>query len=482
MKITRFIKSNIALVGTSVVVGISAITIVIVLIMQASNEEIIGILEAGADTVPIIKQEDLDVLGRTYSILNEQFEREINDLTTGEANRHNKMDQVLTHYGVYGKENSEPFKNDDYVNGIRISYDKTDASISNGASNFNDIIAVMAVLYEQKMDTIPIDRLEETFTRLFWLSHTYTYNSDELYPCKHGCLAENNYKCTAVYNDYRSTRYLKYDLYTVPYHEEYADLGYDERENFRIVVPRHQCIVHGQSGAGCVWDESKTCYHGSGMQTFAECELKINTEPIDDENNESGDEGGEEGGGENDSEGTVYGEVGDEVIPENIDEMYLEADPIQGQKMNRTDTSCRYYKIIKLCNTRKNLLTQIKNAKKTLKDAEKAEQSHSESCDYDGDGECSTCKHNAEAVERASAKVDELEAQLEEHINTVCEADEASSKYWCDGYKLCMGHKDHYKCESKHKVILCSGHTNINVEIKVMYNKELLDEALKVFR
>ena len=477
MKLAGFIKSNIGLVGASVVVGISAITIAIIMIMQSSNEEIIGILEAGADTVPIIKQEDLDVLGRTYSILNEEFEREINDLTTGEANRHNKMDQVLTHYGVYGKENTDPFKNDDYVNGIRISYDKTNANIPNGASNFNDIISVMSVLYEQKMDTKSIDELKETFTRLFWLSHTYTYNSDELYPCRHGCLAENNYKCTAVYNDYRSTRYLKYELFTVPYHEEYADLGYDERENFRVVVPRHQCIVHGQRGAGCEWDETKTCYHGSGMQTFASCELKINTQPSD---GESGGGGGDSS--ENDSEGTSYGEVGDEGIPENVDEMYLEADPIQGQKMNRTDTSCRYYKIIKLCNTRKNLLTQIKNAKKTLKNAKKTEQNHSSRCTYDGDGECSTCKHNAEAVERASAKVAELEAQLEEHINTICEADEVSRKYWCDGYKLCMGHKDHYKCDGKHKVILCSGHTNINVEIKVMYNKELLDEALKVFR
>ena len=476
MKLVEFIKSNIALVGACIVIGISAITIIIIMIIQSSNEEIISILEAGADTVPIIRQEDLDALGRTYSILNEQFEREINELTMGEANRHNKMDKVLTHYGVYGQENIDPFKNDDYVNGIRISYDKTNASYANGASNFNDIIAVMAVLYEQKMDTKPIDNLEETFKRLFWLSHTYTYYSDELYPCRHGCLAENNYKCTDVYNEYRSTRYLKYELYTVPYHEEYFDLGYDERENFRIVVPRHQCVVHGQRGAGCEWDSSKTCYHGSGMQTFASCELKINTEPSEDES-----EGGSSDSSENDSEGIAYGEVGDEVIPENIDEMYLEADPIMGQKMDRTDTICKYYKIIKFCNTRKTIATQIKNAKATLRNAERTEESHSESCDYDGEGDCPTCKSNERAVEIASARVEELESQLEEHISTVCEADDVSRQYWCDGYKLCMGHKDHYKCDGKHKVILCSGHTNINVEIKVMYNRELLDEALKVF-
>ncbi len=44
-----------------------------------------------------------------------------------------------------------------------------------------------------------------------------------------------------------------------------------------------------------------------------------------------------------------------------------------------------------------------------------------------------------------------------------------------------LNNESYYLCDGKHKVILCSGHTNINVEIKVMYNKELLDEALKVF-
>ena len=106
MKFVAFIKTHLALVSSGIVVGISAIVVGIILVMQSNNEEAISILEAGADTVPIIKQEDLDVLGRTYSILNEQFEREINELTLGEANRHNKMDKVLTHYGVYGKDKS----------------------------------------------------------------------------------------------------------------------------------------------------------------------------------------------------------------------------------------------------------------------------------------------------------------------------------------------------------------------------------------
>ena len=71
MKFIAFVKAHLALVSASIVVGISAITIGIILVLQSSNEEAISILEAGADTVPIIKQEDLDALGRTYSILNE---------------------------------------------------------------------------------------------------------------------------------------------------------------------------------------------------------------------------------------------------------------------------------------------------------------------------------------------------------------------------------------------------------------------------
>ena len=168
MNIIGFIKAHISLATASVVVGVSIVVIAIVIVMQSSSDEELNILIAGEDTIPIIKQEDLDELGKTYSVLNEQFEREINAITTGEANRHNKMDKVLTHYGVYGRENIDPFKNDEYTNGIRISYQKTTSSIADRKSNFNDIIAVMSVLYDQEMDQKSIDELKETFTNLFW--------------------------------------------------------------------------------------------------------------------------------------------------------------------------------------------------------------------------------------------------------------------------------------------------------------------------
>ena len=168
-------------------------------------------------------------------------------------------------------------------------------------------------------------------------------------------------------------------------------------------------------------------------------------------------------------------------MPESIDSIYLVSDPSSGHKIAKTDTKCYYYKNIKLCNERLTLAGEIKTAKATLKSAEDTEQSHSESCDYDGDDECPTCKSNTERVERASEKVSELEEALQSHISDVCEKDEITSKYWCDGYKLCMGHITHYRCPG-HKIVLCLGHTSLNLTIKVLYRDELLDEAFKVFR
>lgn len=442
----------VALVSAIVIGAIATITII-----QSGLDENIAILEAGSSDIPIIKNDDLQELGRLYSELNDKFEREIDELVTGKANRNNKANQPLNHYGVYGKDNANPFKNADYVNGANIKYEKIDASIKDGASNFNDIIAVMAVLYDQKMDLADTMEMKEVFTDLFWLSHTFTFDSTELYPCRHGCVSDT-YKCTDVYTDYGSTRYLKYDPFTVRKHSEYE--GYEPDEDFRLVYPEGECVVHGKTGAGCIWDESKVCYHGGGNETFESCNK---TFVVDD------------------STTVIYGEVGDEVVPESIDSIYLVSDPSSGHKIAKTDTKCYYYKNIKLCNERLTLAGEIKTAKATLKSAEDTEQSHSESCDYDGDDECPTCKSNTERVERASEKVSELEEALQSHISDVCEKDEITSKYWCDGYKLCMGHITHYRCPG-HKIVLCLGHTSLNLTIKVLYRDELLDEAFKVFR
>lgn len=312
----------------------------------------------------------------------------------------------------------------------------------------------MSILYDQMMDTVDIDELKQVFTDIFWMSHTYTFDSSELYPCRHGCSSVNSYKCTDVYKDYSNTN-LKYDPFTVRKHDEYVDLGYEPDEDFRIVLPEGQCEVCGKSGAGCIWQENKVCYHGSGSISVASGEADANT--IAD---------------------VCFGEVGDTYKAEDLDDEFISDDDSKGSKIAKTDNKCRYYKEIKFCNTRKNYANQIKSTQEQLASAEESASKHSEKCNYQGDGECPTCKSNDEKIDKLNEKIDKLQSELDNHISTVCEKDETTSKFWCDGYKLCLGHKTHYTCPS-HKLVCCFGHTNITVTIKILYKDELIDLAYK---
>ena len=481
----KFIKSFIVMHSKGFIMAfVSAIVIGVIatiIIMQSGLEEDIAILEAGLSDVPIIKNDDLQVLGRLYSELNDKFEREIDELVTGKANRNNKANKELKHYGVYGKENADPFKNNDYINGINLKYEKSNANIRDGASNFNDIIAVMSVLYDQQMDLVNISELKEVFTDLFWLSHTYTFDSTELYPCKSGCVAETNYKCPDVYKDYNIGRikYLKYDPFTVRRHSNYED--YDPSEDFRIAYPEGQCVVCGKTGAGCIRDENKVCYHGSGRVNFADYNDKkiVKKKTVG-----SGDEREER-----EFEGPIYADLGEVVIPEDIDEEFLGPTPTiptgepdeelepgavtYGNKIDANNSSCYYYMEVKYCSERKRISDKIATLYKEIDDINDAlnEDNISEA----------RAESLGNQIDAKNEKLNELNAELNEHITNVCEVNEAKAKSWCNGFKICLGHKTHYKCNG-HKVVLCLGHTSINVAIKTLYRDELLDEAFKVFR
>ena len=475
-------KGLIVALVSAIVIGVIAIIIT----MQSGLDENIAILEVGLSDIPIIKNDDLQELGRLYSELNDKFEREIDELVTGKANRNNKANQPLNHYGVYGQDNANPFKNDDYVNGANIKYEKIDASIRDGASNFNDIIAVMAVLYDQKMDLADITEMKEVFTDLFWLSHTYTFDSTELYPCKHGCVVEPNYKCTDVYKDYNFSRikYLKYDPFTVRKHNEYE--GYDPDENFRIVYPEGQCVVCGKTGAGCVRDEHRVCYHGNGRANFIDYKEKkyekTKTKTVDGEHIEVKFEAP-----------VLYADLGEVIKPEDVEVDFLGPEPTipsgdadevlepgavtSGTKVDKNNQSCYYYMEVKYCRERERISNDIV---KLLEEIDEIEDKMSKEQDKEHPSE-STLER---LEEQKSAKEEEkrvLEETLNEHISTICEANEAKAKYWCDGFKLCLGHKTHYTCPG-HKIVLCLGHTSLNLTIKVLYRDELLDEAFKVFR
>lgn len=489
-KLKIFIKSNMLLFTAAIPTVVVLFIVMTTIILQSGVDEEIAILEAGVNDIPIIKQEDLDILGHTYSILNEQFEREINDLTTGIPNRHNKSDNrinPLTHYGVYGQDNPTEFKNNDYVNGIRIKYEKSDPKIKDGASNFNDIIAVMAILYDQKMDTIDIEKLKDTFTKLFWISHTYTYYSDELYPCRHGCYGVHSYHCTDIFKDYSNTN-LKYEPFTVGYHEEYEHYGQEEmskpnknpKEDFRIVTPRGQCVVCGQRGAGCERDERKVCYHGGSKNVlFVNCDK--------DKNFVKSFKSYDESGAHYSDSGTEYGDLGDDVIPDDVDEKYLGDDDTGGGKLARTDTACRYYKIIKYCNKRKDLAEKISRLEAEIAkdeyDLQKWDENFNNSEHSDSAYESHQRQYDSKQAiidDKKSNQLEPLKNELDNHISNVCEKDETSSKYWCDGYKVCLGHKTHYKC-SGHKVVVCFGHTNINVTVKILYGDEMIKKAFEAF-
>ena len=92
---------------SAIVIGVVAT----IMIIQSGLDENIAILEAGLSDIPIIKNDDLQELGRLYSELNDRFEREIDELVTGKANRNNKANQTLNHYGVYGQDNINVLSN-----------------------------------------------------------------------------------------------------------------------------------------------------------------------------------------------------------------------------------------------------------------------------------------------------------------------------------------------------------------------------------
>ena len=497
------IKNNVLSMSIALVSVISLVTIVIVIVINSGTDENIAILEAGNKNVPIIKAEDLDYLGRVYTTLNEQFEREIDELTLGNTNRHNLTDNrinALTHYGVYGQDNPNPFKNDEYTNGIRITYEKDNASIENGASNFNDIVAVMAMLYDQQMDTVPINELEETFTRLFWMSHTYTYDSDELYPCRYGCSSVNRYKCIDAYNDYQNTN-LKYHPFTVPPHDLYVDADFEDDEDFIIQVPERMCDVHGKDGAGCIWESEKVCYHGSGKINFKDYnENKVVTKKRIRRGTVTEVKR---------FVGPVFSELGDIIIPEYEEERYLGPEPVieprednddeeeggdgtggggengddeenaatSGGKIDKDDTTCIYYMNVKYCGVRERISG---NLSQLLKDIDDIDDDISKESGKSNPSE-TVLSRLEEQREDKQEEINELEEELNNHISTICEANEDKLKYWCDGFKLCLGHRTHYRCDN-HKIIVCYGHTNINVTVKILYRDKMLEKLYEIMK
>ncbi len=468
------------------IIAFTAVIIIIVMIMMIYNsmhEGELALLNAGIENAPIINNEDLQMLGHFYSELNESFEREIDAITTGKANRNNKLNKELSHYGVYGKENATGFVNNDYENGINIKYVKSDKyrNRKGGDSNFRDIISAMAVIYEQKMDIANKNDLKELFEQIFWLSHSFQYDSTELYPCEHGCNVVNRYECTDVYDEYASSN-LKHTPFTVSPHNLYEDfdpvpdiiddeIEVDDRGNktirkgkyrddFNIVYPQGQCSVHGANGAGCVLDKTKLCFHGIKEMYDEEpydsdyyelVEVEYATEELPDFAVDLFDARDKE---EEESE---------EEEEESIDK---KAKKFLGMIVDK-DKTCTNYKIVKYCKEREKL-------KKVNDDIKREDLRYSR---IESPTDAQSDFHDSKIASLEEKKA-EIEEELAEH-DEECKRD--NPEYLCGGFNICLGHADHYRCD-KHNVVVCFGHTNINMNVKILYGEDIIEEFYKAVR
>lgn len=363
-----FMKS---LIQQVIVAGciLMVLIITIVLITMQQSESVY--LEGAAKSIPLMSDEMMAELGDIYVTMENEFEAEIQRIVLGTANRHDKRDREI-HYGVNGRMNDEisdgknirpdedMLKNQDYVNGINLKYIKSDPSKFDGESNFIDIISVISAIYGEDCDRYK-DDVKKTFKELFTMSHTYTTDTTELYPCKHGC-ATVLYYCgdSMVQGEYGGEKVghfnsdLKYNPFKIAYHNEYRSLqdyydnlnsGYEIDVGFTVEEYEGICEVHNKgkteySGtqttkdfAGCN-ELGLECYHGEALTktvgegedkvTYTVCEHCLGSSHEDCDNYEAITECIDEGTDEHnchagevkeDSDGNpIYDEDGNEVI------------------------------------------------------------------------------------------------------------------------------------------------------------------------
>lgn len=174
---------RISIVFVSVIIIVLIATVVV---MNNQREQLF--LEGISKSMPLVSNDKIKMLGDLYISLNRDFEQEIKNLELNYANRTNKRGDKI-HYGVNGKENIDAMINEDYVNGIEsVTYLKGDAiNRPDGDSNFTDMITFLSVSLGSDMDRYTDDELKEVFKNLFNLTHTFSGTSTELYPCEHGC-------------------------------------------------------------------------------------------------------------------------------------------------------------------------------------------------------------------------------------------------------------------------------------------------------
>lgn len=346
-------------------IGLSLVVIIGLVVGNMYLQEAL-FFEGVEKTTQLFTEEELREYGEIYKELEIDFQNSIARFIQDYANRTNRKGEKIK-WGVYGQNNSEDLKNEDFVDGVTIKYAKT-SGYNDGQSNFKDIITAVSILLDQNQSKDE-ESIKELIESLFKMTHTFTGNSTSLYPCEHGCFCDYYHCSDAMDNPTWNHCNIKYQPFSITPHSEYDD--YTE-EDFEIVDILGECEVDKAIESnpcyeqrGCV--QEGTCYHGSGGTGKSE-------------------------------DGNMGGSYG----------------------------TCSDYEAVPAC---------------------------IHTCEDEN------CTHNCHAGDEIEGSYDSLGRPL---VNL-----------GCGGYWQCKGHL-HYHCPDGHFYICCMGHTNVTINVKIIYLEEML--------
>ena len=421
------------IIGTGIIL-ITVLLIVIITTMQ-QNEQLY--LEGAAKSIPLLKNEKMQKLGDLYIKLNNNFEQEIKNYELNYANRLNKRGDKI-YYGVNGRENIDAMINDDYVNGIAsVKYIKGSASDRpDGDSNFVDMIAFMTESLGVDVDRYSDDELSVLFTDLFKLTHTFSGTSTELYPCDHGC-AWCKYYCGDI--------------------RVQGEVGGE-------IVGYYKCDEYmGKSGQyGLMYDpfivKKESNYQELKDLLNDEAKMKTTYQYKDVNITFSYSEDGV-------SENHTIVTKGDTVVSES-DEIFLLNEPegfcsvCTGMRQTFTSTTRKFGGCI----------THVECHHGDVLYIPGEEGDNGTYIDWYMDRDKGNCD-NAEAVHVCTHICGD---SCDGESGCVHEGRCLPEDIGCAGYYVCDEGHEHYACPG-HIIVCCFGHTNLNLEVKIMYYEEMIN-------
>ena len=265
-------------------------------------------IEGAQKSLQMFTEEELREYGDLYKDLSLEFQNKIGAYTQDYANRTNRAGEKI-HYGIYNHEHPDGNRNkikahnnganvnkaeeghepdiddskntfnvdysyidsDEFKNGVTIKYAKTTGR-ADGESNFKDILAAVSMILDQRQgqDNESITDLKrkvpDLIRRLFRITHTFSGESTELYPCEKGCRVLFYY-CNEVDNRYKDTG-IDLQPFQVNPHDDFEDYS---DEDFELIDPEDECVICGHNGKGCELD-SAPCYHSFDEDEENGCE------------------------------------------------------------------------------------------------------------------------------------------------------------------------------------------------------------------